>query len=195
MAELNIFKEVTLPETLVANSIYLVAPVDGNDLNIYVTGIDASVVRRTLNKADIAAMIAEADAKDTPVATVNQIEFVTDIAARDALAGTTTTNFIVLVQDASGDATVNTGTASYVYVADNHRFHKIAEYESMDMVVNYANIVGRPAVEAAQIEAAVLAAHSHSNQALLNSLDTDEAGKLTVNGNRVSNVVFATPTW
>ena len=101
MVELNIFKEVTLPETLVANSIYLVAPVDGNDLNIYVTGIDASVVRRTLNKVDIAA----------------------------------------------------------------------------------------------QIEAAVLAVHSHSNQALLNSLDTDEAGKLTVNGNRVSNVVFATPTW
>ena len=56
-----------------------------------------------------------------------------DIAARDAL--TMTKNSFVVVADATGDPTVKAGAAMYFYNVADDSFMKIAEYESMDLII------------------------------------------------------------
>lgn len=63
----------------------------------------------------------------------NSAQLVADIAARDALE--LTKNSFVLVSDATGDATVGTGAALYFYTLTTDSFLKIAEYESLDVVI------------------------------------------------------------
>ena len=80
MATYQVFKETTLPGTLQANSIYLVAPAAKPDyVEMYVTGSSASTVKRIINDVDVQDMI------DTSVASQTQLEVVTDITARNAL--------------------------------------------------------------------------------------------------------------
>lgn len=63
----------------------------------------------------------------------NSAVLAADIAARDALE--LTKNSFVLVSDATGDATVDAGAALYFYNVANDTWLKIAEYESLDIVI------------------------------------------------------------
>ena len=65
---------------------------------------------------------------------------VADITARDAL--TTTEGLIAYVVDATGDSTVKVGGASYIY--DGSNWIKISEFESMDAVINWTDVQGKP---------------------------------------------------
>ena len=70
-----------------------------------------------------------------------EIKIVDDIAARDALVD----KFIglsVYVKDATADATVAKGGAYYIY--DGSAFVKTAEAESLDVVMNWNAIEGKP---------------------------------------------------
>jgi hypothetical protein len=190
-AQLRFFKERSLPSNLVPNSVYFIGdPSHPQSLEIYVTGTDANVVRQTLSEKDvkglISAAILEAQLGSTP-AEGSKLLLVDTIAERDALA--LNENSLVLVKDATSDSTVKMGAASYIYDAANAVFIKIAEYESLDLQITWANIAGKPTSTAAQIDAAVAKSHSHANSTVLDKISEDTNGRLLYNGAIVGNVL------
>ena len=65
---------------------------------------------------------------------------VADITARDALIPEE--GLIAYVVDATGDSTVKSGGASYIY--DGSNWIKISEFESMDMIIDWTDIQNKP---------------------------------------------------
>lgn len=98
---------------------------------------------------------------------------VDDIAARDGLESPKQGD-LCWVKDATADETVSTGAAQYIY--DGSAWVKIAEAESMDMIVNWADIQGKEDVEAAMGKA-----HEHANADILNGISAS-GDTMTVNG-------------
>lgn len=72
---------------------------------------------------------------------VKEVRFVADIAARNAMTGLFA-GLSVYVTDATADTTVASGGAFYLY--NGTAWIKTAESESMDLVLQWANIQGRP---------------------------------------------------
>ena len=64
---------------------------------------------------------------------------VADITARNALNANMTLGDRVIVNDATGDATVTAGWAIYVWMAAN-TWRKVAEQEGLDVVVGGADL-------------------------------------------------------
>ncbi|WP_300718504.1 hypothetical protein, partial [uncultured Desulfovibrio sp.] len=98
---------------------------------------------------------------------------VDDIAARDGLESPKQGD-LCWVKDATADETVSTGAAQYIY--DGSSWVKIAEAESMDLVVKWADIQGKESVDSA-----VAKAHEHANADLLNGISAS-GDTMTVNG-------------
>lgn len=88
-----------------------------------------------------AAAIAHADALVAGLDMSNTAAYALDIAARDALAAGMTKNSFVMVADASADATVDVGAALYFRNVDTNTWTKVAEYESMDIVIPNLDIL------------------------------------------------------
>lgn len=175
MAEYKIWKETALPGTLEAHSIYLIAPAAKPDyVEVYVTGASGSTVKRVIDEDDVQALI------DTAVSSFSAIEIVADIAARDALSPTN--NVQVLVQDATADATVDSGAATYIYNNSTSAWIKIAEHESMDVTINWSDIQGRPTSSVADIDDAVTKRHTHANKTELDKVGENGDGRLTYDG-------------
>ncbi len=180
MSTLKIFKETALPQSLQANSLYFIAPSAKPDyVEIYVTGTDSAVVKRVLNQSDVESLIATAIAGIGP-AGMNNLHVADNIAARDALAPTE--NIIVLVTDATGDNTVASGGATYVYDVSKTLWKKIGETESMDLVLSWNNINNRPTSAVADIDDAVTKRHAHTNKLSLDKVGEDQNGDFTYNG-------------
>jgi hypothetical protein len=177
MATIKIHKTTSLPGTLEGHSVYLVAPsTKPNYVEMYVTNATGAQARRIINSDDIQAMI------DASIAGVSGgLEIVNDIAARDAL--TKTNGKYVLVLDATGDSTVNSGAASYVWRAATNQWIKLTEYESMDMTITWAMIQGKPTSSPTAIDSAVANSHTHSNMTQLSKIGEDANGDFTYNGN------------
>lgn len=72
---------------------------------------------------------------------VKEIRIAANIAARNAMTGLFA-GLNVYVTDATGDSTVTSGGAYYLY--DGKDWIKTGESESMDMVLKWANIQGKP---------------------------------------------------
>lgn len=164
MPAYKVFKETALPGTLVANGIYLVAP-PGNPtaLEIYVTNSAGSAVRHLPTLDEIQAMI------DASASSPNFV--VADITERNAL--TPSNGSLALVLDASADATVDSGAATYVWRTSTTSWIKVSEAESLDMSLAWANITGRPTSSPAQIDATVAASHSHANKTQIDKIGED----------------------
>jgi hypothetical protein len=179
MADFRIYKETTLPGTLQPHSMYIVAPAsDASLCEIYVTNADASTPHRhVLRKSEIQAMI------DDSIAAAGSLTIVADIAVRNAL--TPSGPVYVYVQDASADATVTSGGATYLYNTTGPAWIKTSEAESMDVSLAWSSISGGPTSTPAQIDAAVTASHSHANKTELDQLGQNGAGQLTYNGVQV----------
>jgi hypothetical protein len=174
MAEYKVFKETTLPGSLEAHSIYLVAPAARpNYVEIYVTGISGSTVKRVIDESDVQAMI------DSDLAALSAIEVVADIAARNAL--TLTANTQIMVLDATADSTVASGAATYIYRQSDTSFTKIAEYESLDVILNWSDIVGGPSSSPTDIDDAVTKRHTHANKTELDLIGEDADGNMNYN--------------
>lgn len=174
MATYKIYKETALPGTLQANSIYLIAPAaQPNYLEIYVTNNAGTAQRRIPTQADIQALI------DASVGSLSGVVVVANIAERNAL--TLTANTQVLVIDASADSTVASGSATYIYKVDTTSFIKISEAESMDLVINWSAIVGKPSSSVAAIDDAVNKAHAHTNKTQLDKISENGDGQLVYN--------------
>jgi hypothetical protein len=176
MAVYKVFKETALPGSLQAHSIYMVAPAaHPGFLEIYVTDAAGTAHRRTHKVEDIQAMI------DTSISQLNSTSVVADIATRDAL--TPQEGDQALVTDASGDATVSSGAATYVY--NGTAWVKISEAESMDITLNWSDIVGKPTSAVAEIDDAVSKRHTHANKTELDKVGEDGNGDMTYNGSNI----------
>ena len=178
MAILTIFKETALPGLLQANAMYLIAPPSKvNYVEIYITDKSGSAARRIPTTEDIQSLI---EASMGGVIPGSKLEVVATITARDLLAPTS--NVTVLVLDATDDPTVVSGAATYTYETATTTWHKISETESMDLVLDWANLRNKPTSSVADIDDAVAKRHSHANLSQLNKVDQDAQGNLTYGG-------------
>lgn len=182
--QIKFIKATTLPGTLEPDSFYFIE--NGTYAESYLTNT-AGVARSIGNSAMINALASSV------VAAANNMQVVANITARDALAPTSVT--LALVLDATGDATVAAGAATYVWdTSGAGAWIKIAEYESMDVVVTWASITGKPTSSVADIDDAVAKRHAHANLTQLDKIGEDANGHLTYDGNPVS-VHWDTKNW
>lgn len=170
-ATYQVFKETAVPGTLVPNGIYMITdPNNADFVSVYVANSAGTATRHTPSQADIQALISSAQGNNN---------FITaTIATRDALnPGNGDTAW---VQDASADATVDSGSAQYIW--NGSAWEKMGETESLDMSLNWADIVGGPSSTSAQIDAAVSNSHTHANLTQLTKVGEDGGGNFTYGG-------------
>ena len=184
-------KLLALPTSFTPSTVYVIQdPVDPNFIELYVSSADGLSAKKIPGKADITTWI------NTAVATVNTGNVVADIAARDALAPSKVTFAVVL--DATGDTTVLSGAATYVFDPVALTWTKIAEYESMDVVADWNSLINKPSSTVTAIDAAVAASHTHGNMPVLDKLGEDLAGNVTYNGaviSSTSQMVWLVEEW
>lgn len=173
MSQVQFFKVTTLPGTLQPDSFYYVA--NGSYAESYITD-QAGVAKALGNSAMINALIT--DALSSLPSSGAPVLFAADIPARDALEPGLTQAVFVLVQDATGDPTVDAGAALYAWNPSTSTWLKVAEYESMDITFTWDAIQGKPTSTPTQIDNAVSLAHSHANKATLDNLSADADGLL-----------------
>lgn len=177
----KIARVTELPATPDASTMYIVKSAESPFAELYFTSSDGQDIRHIINKTEIQTLINQS------VAEFSNLEVVADIAARDAL--TPDRNILVLVVDASADATVESGGATYVYTQASTSWTKIAEYESMDITLTWANIQGKPSSTVGAIDDAVSKAHTHANATKLDKIGEDGDGNLTYGGAAVGPVL------
>lgn len=119
-----------------------------------------------------------------------ETKVVADIQARDALdPATLYESLFVYVLDATSDPDVVSGAALYIYAEDHnapgtYKWFKVAETESLDVQLQWADILGKPTSSVADIDDAVAKRHTHSNKTELDLISEDgTSGNLTYNGN------------
>jgi len=183
--QIKFFQVNALPGTLQPNSLYFV--LNGGYTETYLTS-STGTAKAVGNSGMINALIA------AQVAAFSTLVHVATIAARNTAASTAANNTLYLVTDATGDSTVSAGAALYFFDKVANTQTKVAEYESMDVVVQWASIQGRPNSTPAAIDTAVGASHTHSNKAVLDGL-TDSNGKLQYGGNPVNAPDWTATDW
>ena len=158
------------------NAVFFVAPTSKpNYVEIYVSNSAGTALKRLLTDADIQALI---DASISGLA--GEMPIVADIAARNALSPTKNTQ--VLVLDATGDSTVASGAATYLYRVSTTSWIKLSEAESLDLILQWANIQGKPTSSPSAIDTAVGNSHVHnSNLTQLNKIGENADGLFTYN--------------
>lgn len=182
MAGFNVHKVTALPGTLEPNALYAVLA-SGGDANseCYITD-SSGVAKGVGNTAFITAVV------NSIIGAGFMFEIVADIPARDALS--LTANSLVLVTDASADATVGAGAALYAW--DTSTFSKLTEFESLDVVLTWASITDGPTSTPAQVDDAVAKA-THANRTQLDLIGADVNSDPTYDG--VNIVRWATTDW
>lgn len=188
MAQIKFFKVLQLPEVVEGNAFYYIA--NGEYAESYLTN-GSGVVKAVGNTAMINDLISAALAGQH--AAGSALEIVATIAARNTLFAAATANVLALVVDATGDATVSSGSALYAYSSLNQAVYKVAEYESLDLVMTWAGLQGRPNSSVAQIDSAVAASHAHANGGVLDKL-SEANGQLQYNGVPLTTA-WATNNW
>lgn len=186
--QVKFFKVATLPTPLEPNSFYYVE--SGTYTESYLTN-NAGVAKSVGNSTMINALISQALANWG--GTASALSIVPNITARDTLTLTAVANLMILVVDASGDTTVGSGSALYAYDSTSKVTYKLAEYESMDVVLQWDDIEGRPTSSVTQIDSAVNLAHTHDNKTVLDKL-TEVDGSLRYD-NKGINPEWATNNW
>lgn len=169
MSVMSFYKVDSLPETLEPNALYFIPGGNINLLEIYATDMMGEYVRGTIG-IDAIREIASTSVASTLVRSVSTYD--------DLATLSTTMARVAFVIDASGDPTVESGAATYLYNSRSGVWVKVAEFESMDISSNWANIQGKPSATPQQLDNAVLNSHLHSNKAILDKFITDAAGKL-----------------
>lgn len=180
MSTIKFAKVATLPVTLAPSTLYMVAPAGSSidELQIYVSSNDGTSARHIPTHSEIASMIS------TAVNSYSSAVVVTNIAARNALAPAVVT--IALVLDATADNSVASGAATYVFNPATSSWTKIAEYESLDVTLQWANIQGKPTSSAAAIDQAVADSHTHANKAVLDLVTADANDELMYKGAHIA---------
>lgn len=174
MTTFKVFRETALPSALQPYAIYFVAPpLKPNYVEIYVSDATGAFAKRVLTEIDVQELI------NASISGITTLQVVADIPARNAL--NPSNNRLVLVLNATGDATVTSGAATYLYQLSTTSWIKISEAESLDLVLQWANIQGRPTSSASAIDAAVNNSHTHFNKTQLDKIGENANGLLTYN--------------
>lgn len=114
-------------------------------------------------------------------------EFATITAMKAADINKIYAGELVMVTDASEDPTVESGWAIYrrltnaTNLTDLASWQKIAEKESLDVVVSWDNLKDKPTSTVSAIDAAVTNSHTHANKAVLDKL-SEQDGVLCYDG-------------
>lgn len=114
-------------------------------------------------------------------------EFATITAMKAADINKIYAGELVMVTDASEDPTVESGWAIYrrltnaTSLTDLASWQKIAEKESLDVVVSWDNLKDKPTSTVSAIDAAVTNSHTHANKAVLDKL-SEQDGVLCYDG-------------
>ena len=162
------------------NTVFYVAPLEHpNYVEIYVSNAVGDALKRVINQADIQAMI------NASISNVSRYQVVADIAARNALTDKTS---LVYVKNATGDSTVKSGGATYIYDSATSAWVKTSEAESMDLVFSWANLQDKPTSTVAAIDAAVLNSHAHANKTQLDNI-SELNGLLSYKGKYVTTTI------
>lgn len=172
--QMRIERVNALPATLSGSTMYVVKSSEAGLADVYFTNNDGTEARHVIKKSEITDMI------NTSIGNFTNIQLAADITARDALS--LTRNALVLVLDATDDATVSNGAALYLYDVATTAWHKVSEFESMDVTLTWDAIQGRPTSTVAEIDDAVAKAHVHANKAQLDKIGEDADGVLQYNG-------------
>lgn len=173
--EFKVFRETALPSEMEAFAIYLIAPPDKPDyVEMYVTDRTGGKARRALNERDIQTLIAQT------LSAAGQMSVVANITERDRIREPKGEVYVI---DASGDSTVKSGGARYLY--HSSQWIKTAEAESMDLNLSWDALEGKPNSTANQIDNAVQKAHEHDNKTQLDKIGEDESGNLLYGGQAV----------
>lgn len=177
MTTLTVYKKQSLPNKIEANTLYLIAPPDKpNYIEMYVSSRTGEEIRRIPTTDDIRNMIISFAGEVVG----GRLDIVTNIAMRDALEPSG--NSMVMVLDATGDPTVSSGAATYIFEVETNTWHKISETESIDMVIDWDNLQNKPNAVPVLIDDAVNKRHSHANITQLSKIGQDLEGNLTYNG-------------
>lgn len=177
MSTFKVFKETSLPASLQPNSLYFIAAsADATLAEIYITNQAGTATRHVINKSEIQTMI------DNSIAAHNELRVVADISARNAL--NPSRSMYVFVTDATGDSTVSSGGATYLYNLAATTWIKTSEAESLDVVLTWSAIQNKPTSSVADIDDAVTRKHSHANITQLDKLGVAN-GELTYDGTQV----------
>lgn len=171
---MHIERVTALPATLTPSAMYIVKATEAGLAEVYFSNSDGTEARHVINKSEINAMIS------TQLTNFSNIQVVADITARDAL--NPTRNVLALALDAAEDTTVTAGAALYVFDDATDVWHKVSEFESLDVVLQWDAIQGRPSSTVAQIDGAVSKAHTHANKAQLDKIGEDAQGNFQYNG-------------
>lgn len=186
MAQFRIERLTALPGTPTANTMYFINPPGEDDYcELYVTGNTNTVVRRIITESDVTSLINQA------IGSANLLQIVDDITERDGLV--LDVNTFVFVKDASDDPTVTSGAAMYLWDATAEEFIKVAEYESLDITVDWSDIANKPSSAVADIDDAVSKRHAHSNLTQLEKIG-ESGGRFTYNGTPPT-IDWTTASW
>lgn len=185
MSLLRIERVLALPGTLTASTMYIVKSAAAPHAEVYFTNADGTEARHIINKSEITTMISDA------LASFSNIEVVANNAARDAL--TPDHNILVLSLDATADTTVLSGAALYIYQLSTTTWHKVSEFESLDVTLTWASIQNKPTSLVADIDDAVAKRHVHANSTTLDKIGENADG-ITFDGNNVAAFI-ANAAW
>lgn len=136
----------------------------GTDATSNMQILDAVIAALQSDKADLVDGLVPISQLPS---SVKEGRIVDTIADRDSISDVFTT-LRVYVKDASGDATVSSGGAEYLY--DGSGWIKTSEEESLDLVLSWANVTGKPDVFTP-------AAHQHGQEDI-DGLSTALASKM-----------------
>lgn len=92
----------------------------------------------------------------------------------------------VFVLDATGDPTVKSGGATYIWMP-NLSWRKLSEDESMDVTLSWDTLENKPQSTVADIDLAVARQHAHANKTELDALSDDGTGNLLYKGKRIDD--------
>lgn len=185
MSKFHIERVLELPDPLTASTMYVLKK-EGSLAELHFSNNDGSESQHVINSADITDMIS------TALSSFNVVYTVANIAARDALV--LTRNSMVLVSDATGDNTVQSGAALYVYNKTANTYIKVSEFESLDLILDWSKIQNGPTSTVADIDDAVSKRHSHLNSDQLAKIGEDPSGNLTFN-NSLIKAGMSTSDW
>lgn len=175
MSNLNIFKVLSKPSTsaIVADSVYFVKSSNSDHFEVFVSNKEGNKLydlRGTVPNQNVPQGFGTSVIVST-YSDLNNID--------------TDESWFSFVVDATGDTTVSSGGAFYAYDSVDLVWIKVAETESMDVILSWDNIQGKPNSTPTQIDTAVNKVHEHGNKAVLDLL-TVSGGKLQYDGNDVS---------
>lgn len=152
---------------------------------------------RGLGNTEVTGMLISAALQDFAQSS-QALRMAADIAQRDAMARSDPQiNKLILVADATADASVEQGAALYFYDVSQDTFTKVAEYESMDIEFAWASIKGGPNSTPAQLDDAAAKAHAHANKGVLDLLGENASQQLTFRGAALGggSMEWATVNW